>query len=89
VCGCGKQQTGFFRIFQKGVEKLRKTSPLKQLMKEKNLTQTQISEETGIAPSTLSSVIKGRRELSLNSIKKLCKKYKLSLDFFIDINVKT
>lgn len=54
---------------------------LRHLMEAKGVTQTQVSQETGIAKSTISEVLAGKRAFSRRMIRKLA-------DYFnVDISV--
>ena len=44
---------------------------LRHLMEAKGATQTQVSKETGIAKSTISEVLAGRRPFSRQMIRRL------------------
>jgi HTH-type transcriptional regulator/antitoxin HigA len=47
------------------------------LLDENGLSQAQLSRETGIAKSTISAVLKGKRTLAVSHIEALCDRFKL------------
>ena len=56
---------------------------LKHLMEAKDVTQAQLSRETGIAKSTVSEILSGRKSFSRKTIRKLA-------DYFgVDVSVLT
>jgi HTH-type transcriptional regulator / antitoxin HigA len=55
---------------------------LRHLIEAKGVSQTQISRATGIADSTISEVLKGKRSLNRNHIGKLARYFKVSPDVF-------
>jgi HTH-type transcriptional regulator/antitoxin HigA len=54
------------------------------LLEENGLSQAQLARETGIAKSTISAVLAGRRALSLPHVTSLCQRFKLDAAAFID-----
>ncbi len=56
------------------------------LLEENDLSQSQLARETGIAKSTLSAVLKGRRALSLPHITALCRRFRLDPNAFLAVN---
>ncbi len=48
---------------------------LRHLIEAKGVFQTQVSDATGIADSTISEVLKGKRSLNRNHIGKLARRY--------------
>lgn len=55
---------------------------LRHLIEAKGVSQTQVSDATGIADSTISEVLKGKRALNRNHIGKLAKYFKVPPDVF-------
>ena len=55
---------------------------LRHLIEAKGVSQTQISDATGIADSTISEVLKGKRSLNRNHIGKLARYFNVSPDVF-------
>jgi HTH-type transcriptional regulator/antitoxin HigA len=55
---------------------------LRHLIEAKGVSQTQISDATGIADSTISEVLKGKRSLNRNHIGKLARYFNVSADVF-------
>ena len=55
-----------------------------EIMKERNMRPNELANRAGVTPSTVYSMLDGRRkELSINVIKKLCDGLDISLgDFF-------
>ena len=53
------------------------------LLEENGLSQAQLARETGIAKSTLSAILKGRRALSLAHVTALCRRFKLEPSAFL------
>ena len=59
------------------------------LLAENGLSQTQLARETGIAKSTLSAVLKGRRALSLAHITALGRRFRLDPNAFLPVGENT
>ena len=55
---------------------------LRHLIKAKGISQTEVSKATGIADSTISEVLKGKRSLNRNHIGKLAQYFNVSPDVF-------
>jgi len=55
---------------------------LRHLIEAKGVSQTQISDATGIADSTISEILKGKRSLNRSHIGKLARYFKVSPDVF-------
>lgn len=55
---------------------------LRNLIEAKGVSQTQISDATGIADSTISEVLKGKRSLNRGHIGKLARYFSVSPDVF-------
>jgi HTH-type transcriptional regulator/antitoxin HigA len=55
---------------------------LRHLIEAKGVSQTEISSATGIADSTISEVLKGRRSLNRGHIGKLARYFNVSPDVF-------
>ena len=55
---------------------------LRHLVEAKGITQTEVSRATGIADSTISEVLKGKRSLNRSHIGKLAKYFNVSPDVF-------
>jgi HTH-type transcriptional regulator/antitoxin HigA len=55
---------------------------LRHLIEAKGVSQTEISRVTGIADSTISEILKGKRALSRSHIGKLARYFKVSPDVF-------
>jgi HTH-type transcriptional regulator/antitoxin HigA len=55
---------------------------LRHLIEAKGVSQTEISSATGIADSTISEILKGRRALNRGHIGKLARYFKVSPDVF-------
>jgi len=56
------------------------------LLEENGISQAQLARETGIAKSTISAVLKGKRELGLSHIHALCRRFKLEPSAFLQVN---
>ncbi len=56
------------------------------LLEENGISQAQLARETGIAKSTISAVLKGRRRFSLSHIETLCSRFKLEPGAFLQPN---
>ena len=56
---------------------------LAHLIEAREVTQAQVAESTGIPASTISAVIAGRRNLSTDTIGRLCEYFHVSADVFI------
>ena len=56
------------------------------LLEENGISQAQLARETGIAKSTISAVLKGRRAFSLSHIEALCCRFKLEPGAFLRPN---
>lgn len=59
---------------------------LKQLRKERGLTQKQLAKELGISASTIGMYEQGRREPDHRLLSKICRFFSVSSDFFIEEN---
>ncbi len=59
------------------------------LLAENGLSQAQLARETGIAKSTLSAVLKGRRALSLVHITALGRRFRLEPNAFLPVGENT
>ena len=55
---------------------------LRHLIEAKGVSQTEISAATGIADSTISEVLKGKRSLNRSHIGKLARYFNVSPDVF-------
>ena len=55
---------------------------LRHLIEAKGVSQTEVSKATGIADSTISEVLKGKRSLNRNHIGKLAQYFNVSPDVF-------
>ncbi len=55
---------------------------VKSLMKEKGVTQTELSMEFGLKQSVISEMISGKRNI-MPLVEKLCEKYEVSRDYII------
>jgi HTH-type transcriptional regulator/antitoxin HigA len=55
---------------------------LRHLIEAKEVSQTEISTATGIADSTISEILKGKRSLNRAHIAKLSRYFKVSADVF-------
>ncbi len=55
---------------------------LRHLIEAKGVSQTDVSKATGIADSTISEVLKGKRSLNRSHIGKLARYFKVSPDVF-------
>ena len=55
---------------------------LRHLIEAKGVSQTEISSATGIADSTISEILKGRRSLNRSHIGKLARYFNVSPDVF-------
>jgi HTH-type transcriptional regulator / antitoxin HigA len=56
---------------------------LRHLIEAKNVTQTEVSKATGIAVSTISEVLKGKRTLNRSHIGALAKYFSVSPEIFV------
>jgi HTH-type transcriptional regulator/antitoxin HigA len=56
---------------------------LRHLIEAKGVSQTEISAATGIADSTISEVLKGKRSLNRSHIGKLARYFNVSPDVFV------
>jgi HTH-type transcriptional regulator/antitoxin HigA len=55
---------------------------LRHLIEARDITQTQLASETGIAPSTISSILKGNREMRKEHIAKLSEFFGVTPNLF-------
>ncbi len=55
---------------------------LRHLIEAKGVSQSRVSRETGIADSTISEVLRGKRSLNRSHIGKLARYFKVSADVF-------
>lgn len=58
---------------------------LKQLRKEKNVTQKMVAKSLGITLSAYSNYEQGIREPSIEILKKICRYYDVSADYLLGI----
>ena len=58
---------------------------IKDELKARNITQKQLSAETGITPSVLSETINGKRSVSLNVAVALEKAFGISADIWMNL----
>lgn len=59
-----------------------------EIMKERNMRPNELANRAGVTPSTVYSMLDGRRkELSINVIKKLCDGLDISLGAFFSAKV--
>lgn len=56
---------------------------LRHLIEAKGVSQTELSGATGIADSTISEILKGKRSLNRNHIGKLARYFHVSPDVFV------
>ena len=56
---------------------------LKYLIEENDLTLSRLAAETQIKVSTLSEILGGKRELSLNHVRKLCAYFRVDPGLFV------
>ena len=59
---------------------------LRELRKEKGVSQEQVANELGISTSAYSNYEQGIREPSIDMLIKLCKYYNVTSDYLIGIN---
>lgn len=59
---------------------------IKQLRKEHYLTQAELGEKLFVTPQAVSKWEKGLSEPDLNSIKKMCELFNVSMDEFLDVD---
>ncbi len=59
-----------------------------KLLKEKNLTQTQLAEKIGITQSSLSKILSGKYSTKITTAQKLAKVLNVSADYFINSDEK-
>ena len=59
-----------------------------QIMKDRNMRANELAVRAGITPSTVYSMLDGRRkELSINVIKKLCDGLDMTLGEFFSVSI--
>ena len=59
-----------------------------EIMKERNMRPNELANRAGVTPSTVYSMLDGRRkELSINVIKKLCDGLDISLGDFFSVRI--
>jgi HTH-type transcriptional regulator/antitoxin HigA len=58
---------------------------LRHLIEAHDITQARVSEETGIAESTISAILSGKRGLSRNHVVALARYFKVSPAVFITV----
>jgi len=58
------------------------------LLEENGISQARLARETGIAKSTISAVLKGKRALRLSHVEALCHRFKLDPGAFLQPNKK-
>ena len=84
----------YFEVLTDLVEKFESDDPfppvsgpdmLRHLIEAKDITQLKLAEETGIASSTISSILSGRRGLTTIQIATLARFFKVSPAAFISI----
>ena len=66
---------------------LKKYTPrelLEFLMAENGMTQRDLARETGVVNTTISAVLAGKRKLSLESAKRIARRFQLSVEAFIE-----
>ena len=56
------------------------------LLKENGLSEAQLARETGIAKSTLSAILNGRRALTLAHVSAFCRRFRLEPGAFIAVD---
>jgi HTH-type transcriptional regulator / antitoxin HigA len=56
------------------------------LLKENGLSEAQLASETGIAKSTLSAILNGRRALSLAHVIAFCRRFRLEPGAFLAVD---
>ena len=56
---------------------------VKLLRKRRNLKQDDLAEVLGLSRSQISNLEKGRRNLSLKQLEKLCEYFKVDMSFFL------
>ena len=59
---------------------------LKTLRLEKGLTQAEVSKELGLTRNAFSNYEMGIREPSLDTLKKICKFFDISADYFLGLD---
>ena len=59
---------------------------LKQLRREKGLTQKQVANAIGVVPTAITNYESGIREPSIAVLKKLCLFYDVSADYLIGLS---
>jgi HTH-type transcriptional regulator / antitoxin HigA len=55
---------------------------LEELMTDRDLTQAQFAKAVGMATSTVSEILKGKRELTRKQLEKVSDYFKVSMDLF-------
>ena len=58
---------------------------LKELREDRDLTQQDIAEMLYVKQSAISSYERGLRALSIDNLKALCRFYKVSSDYILDL----
>jgi HTH-type transcriptional regulator/antitoxin HigA len=66
-----------------GIEAVAGPELLAFLLKENGLSQAQLARETGIAKSTISAILKGKRAMSLSHVEAFCRRFKLEPNAFL------
>lgn len=56
------------------------------LLEENGLSQARLARETGIAKSTISAILKGKRALRLSHVQALCRRFQLDPGAFLQPN---
>ena len=55
---------------------------LKDLRLSRDMKQFEVAEKVGLSRATISNIEKGRRSLTLNTLKKFCELYSIDVSYF-------
>lgn len=64
------------------IEKENIGQKLKELRLSRDMKQFEVAEKVGLSRATISNIEKGRRSLTLNTLKKFCELYSIDVSYF-------
>lgn len=62
---------------------------IKKILEEKGMSQRKLAQKMGISPSSLNQYVRGRKNVGLKIILKLCKTLDVSSDYLLGLETKT
>lgn len=63
-------------------------SKLRSLIENENITQKELAKQLNIAPSTLGSYVQDKREPDFATLKQLCSRFDVSIDYILEYTPK-